>query len=777
MPKHIQLTFAYALVWLLISWFSLRMAPGESANHLLVAGGLFLVHAALATLIANVSPRVRSILLVPYISASIVLLIFLLLYGTFLRSGGVADGDAVRAVLQTDLQEAVSYLKRLLSPTDLILGLSGALLLIAFFPKRAYVTTGRSAAALIACIGIGGIAVHLGSMMLLVPVTMYAREYRAEINAFESLIAQRSSTAIIGASSDFSGTAVVIIGESTSRHHLGLYGYFRDTTPKLNARDNLIAFTDVISPHSHTVPALTAALTSSGATDERQILSGNSMDIVSLARSSGFNVHWLSNQNEFGVWDNPITVLAKQANQTNFLSSTIGANFQRSSYDADLLPTLRKALSNSEGSRNLIFLHLFTTHWPYCQNYPAEFRRFSQLSGPKFFGNAPEQQGVNCYDDGIRYIDSIVDEVIQALDESSEPAALMYFSDHGEAPLLGTAHESFQHSSYHIEVPLLVWTNEPYRHAYQERISAARDNLDQLYTTARLFHSIAEFLSIKHSSVESQHSVFSRAISTMPRTSLNGKIKYDEWSPSNDYRENASINVRALKEDRPRVWAHRTNSLGALMEAAATFSGIEMDLVFINSSECFHVYHPPAADLSLGLDEMLDAAKRRPNLKLWLDWKNATPQNMQAAVDCLNALDDQFSIRDRSLVETGSDAVFQEIGLISAAGYSHGYYLPTDSILDCMRTCDEAGASTLSLTIKSAVEAGRYSAMTFDWRVHSFIERWLLDWSKERKLHLYSWDMSINVASDADLASEIHRHFSEIDLSALLVTFPTQFGI
>ena len=43
---------------------------------------------------------------------------------------------------------------------------------------------------------------------------------------------------------------VYILGESFSRHHLGLYGYHLDTTPLLDAKEkqgNLIKFTDVIS--------------------------------------------------------------------------------------------------------------------------------------------------------------------------------------------------------------------------------------------------------------------------------------------------------------------------------------------------------------------------------------------------------------------------------------------------------------------------------------------------------------------------------------------------
>ncbi|MBD2820336.1 sulfatase-like hydrolase/transferase [Xenorhabdus sp. 42] len=50
----------------------------------------------------------------------------------------------------------------------------------------------------------------------------------------------------------------MIIGESTSRNHMGLYGYRYNTTPNLQKikNSNLHIFTDVISPNASTIPSL-----------------------------------------------------------------------------------------------------------------------------------------------------------------------------------------------------------------------------------------------------------------------------------------------------------------------------------------------------------------------------------------------------------------------------------------------------------------------------------------------------------------------------------------
>jgi len=57
-------------------------------------------------------------------------------------------------------------------------------------------------------------------------------------------------------------SVVVIIGESTSKWNVSLYGYPRKTFAALEGLKNLLIFEDVVAPHTHTIPSLNAALTS-----------------------------------------------------------------------------------------------------------------------------------------------------------------------------------------------------------------------------------------------------------------------------------------------------------------------------------------------------------------------------------------------------------------------------------------------------------------------------------------------------------------------------------
>lgn len=174
---------------------------------------------------------------------------------------------------------------------------------------------------------------------------------------------------------------------------------------------------------------------------------------------------------------------------------------------------------------------------------------------------------------------------------------------------------------------------------------------------------------------------------------------------------------------------------------------------------------------------MLAASSSNPDLRIWLDWKNASAQNMDAAIKCLDSLDAKFKIRGRALVETGSDAVFDATNALSQAGYVHAYYLPTDSILNCIKKCDDTGAHKLAAELQRTVERGGYSGITFDWRLNSFVKARMLDWASAHNLRMFSWDMSIDIANGRDPKTGIDKRFSELDMEALLVTFPSQFKI
>jgi len=90
-------------------------------------------------------------------------------------------------------------------------------------------------------------------------------------------------------------TFVLIIGESLSRHHMQLYGYPRETNPKLTAmKDKLFVFNDVVSPATTTIDVMQLVLTL--ADHEHPEYYFEKRSIVNLFADAGYDTVWLGNQ-------------------------------------------------------------------------------------------------------------------------------------------------------------------------------------------------------------------------------------------------------------------------------------------------------------------------------------------------------------------------------------------------------------------------------------------------------------------------------------------------
>nr|EIQ9634114.1 sulfatase-like hydrolase/transferase [Escherichia coli] len=94
-------------------------------------------------------------------------------------------------------------------------------------------------------------------------------EYRSQLASLQALLKENSSLPPLANLTDASGNAprtlVLVIGESTQRGHMSLYGYPRETTPQLDelhkTDKNLTVFNDVVTSRPYTIEILQQALT------------------------------------------------------------------------------------------------------------------------------------------------------------------------------------------------------------------------------------------------------------------------------------------------------------------------------------------------------------------------------------------------------------------------------------------------------------------------------------------------------------------------------------
>ena len=582
--------------------------------------------------------------------------------------------------------------------------------------------------------------------------------------------------------SEFEGTLLVLIGESLSKHHMSLYGYPRKTTPRLDSRkDRLEIHSDAVASHSHTVPVLTQMLTGTNLQFSEKPVDNYHQNLLLQLRKSGFEVHWISNQNEYGLWSNPVSLLAKMANFSEFVRvGTDFKNFYSGYSDGSLLSPFKKSMK-SKSKKKAIFVHFYAPHAPYCRGIPSDWpRKFTTEYGEKYFGDAKNRsKNLNCYDNAITYVDSQLDRMFEIVESNTSPVVGVFFSDHGEDVVGGTGHHAGKHSYRHSNIPLFWFYNDKGRDATSHKFDILQHRLDRPYSNADLSHSLLDLVGLDGNHFNSARSLFHPDFASVPRRLMypsllypkSRYLAYDEitYQDDKDTWEISRLNLHSLKADRKDIWVHRVNSIGKLLEVQTLFDGVELDIVFDASQSKFFVYHPPKPNIGLSLEEYLSFVN--PGLKLWLDWKNASVETQKAAHERLVRLNEMFAIRSRSILETGS-AVRFDSSIFSDGGWLHSYYIPTGAAIECATRTERERCIRLTKKILDQVTQMKISNLSFDVRALEYIQ----SQPDFKKYTWRAWDPRLQ-SSDYELLSKVEKYFPDSHpLETLLIGFRSQFS-
>jgi heptose-I-phosphate ethanolaminephosphotransferase len=739
-------------------------------------------------------PKYLSLFLVVFTSTCA---LFVSLFGEYTSRFGSIGNDTYAAILQTNAFEAFYYLLEFFTWWPVLA--AGAVILAylgtgIFLQKLERLPSPQFLALIlipIACLLLAGATPLIRQshkQILDLPYSLQAfysqRALEREVLSRLGHLKEASNNTPLP---EFPGNLIVIIGESVSRPHMSLYGYHRTTTPNLDGlASDLIVFDDAVTPYSHTVSALLAAFTPASYAfdqdDPSVFLHYYENNLLIMARKIGLYTAWVSNQIEYGLFENPTTTLAKFADNVSFTSAPVGRFaeiFGRSEHlrtpDTVMIGELENLLEERPRS-NLIFLHMNAIHFPYCHHASDQF--INELNnetalGRSFFGEAEDYGDLtDCYDAGVRTVDHFVSEVFTVASGVKAPTMVLYFSDHGEAPTLATGHDSARHSHYHNEVPLLVFFNQPGKDFFREEIQAARKNMRKPVLTSNIYESLLDIID-PHGPQESDGSIFSPNYRS-PERILNGRrpVYYDslEMDDAKDAYERSRVVLSKIRQDDEdswrKIWAHRVNSIGKLLEAKQIFAGVEVDVEF--DGDGFLVNHPPMEPTGLVLEQWLEATEDKPDLQFWLDWKNPDPAMFQKALDRLEYLDRQFNIRHRSVVETASHAVFPELAELSLRGWRHAYYLPHEEMRRCISVESASDCDRTTASILASVGQIGATAVSYNFDLQEFTERYRATFGD---LEFLTWHL--DVADEYLLTEEFRK---ELETHAvLLVPFHTYY--
>jgi len=324
-----------------------------------------------------------------------------------------------------------------------------------------------------------------------------------------------------------SNTFVVILGESCNRNHMSLYGYNRNTSPKLGKRKDVISFDNVISPYSNTINSVLSILSNHNL--ENNIKVNKRIDLIDLFHSANYSTHWISNQSPIGIWDNQVTVFANKSDHVTHVNLSSSSSFESTyttSYDNKVLEPFIKTL-HSSAKNKLIVVHLMGNHISYRKRYPQEFDFFK--------GNSEKNRTIAKYDNSILYNDYIVDSILSILatDPNTKYSSAIYLSDHGENvyddELNRTGHNySKTIPKANVEIPFIFWASESFKKMNIETVNTILKHKNKRFISDDLFHSVLDLNSIETEYLIQSRSVFNQNYNSKRIRILEDGYDYDE---------------------------------------------------------------------------------------------------------------------------------------------------------------------------------------------------------------------------------------------------------
>ena len=314
------------------------------------------------------------------------------------------------------------------------------------------------------------------------------RELSSQVNAEVKLTENKSEIKNI----------VFILGESTNRNHMHLYGYYLPNTPNLDAMNDkgeLSVFRDCVSPHSTTIAVLSKLFTFCDYESDKEWFHYN--NLIDVMKAAGYKTYWLSNQETSGIWGNVAQIYAAHSDVSAFTR----IRDSREDYgivDGELFPLIDDAIASCSEDKNFYVIHLMGGHGLYYNRFPYKFSKFdvSDIQLPISDG---KKEIVAQYDNALYYNDYVISTIIDKFRDSE--TLVIYVPDHGEAvydegeDMSGHIEENPTH--HMIEVPVIMWASDKFKAKYPEKWEQIKSAVNRPYMTDDMIHTVMDISDIK----------------------------------------------------------------------------------------------------------------------------------------------------------------------------------------------------------------------------------------------------------------------------------------
>lgn len=308
---------------------------------------------------------------------------------------------------------------------------------------------------------------------------------------------------------------IYIIGEASRAMNWQLYGYERETNPRLSQIEDLHLFTNILTQNNTTHKSVPLLLSSINTDEHEQLF--HRKGLPALFNEAGFESWFISNQSPQGAM---IDNLAEDVDNLIYVDDP--------RFDIQLLAEMKHAIEWSRSDKLFFILHCYGSHFSYNQRYPRKGAYYTP-DPDVAIRKKHKTMLLNGYDNSVRYTDFFLAETIDYLRSLDNTAtALLYCSDHGE-DLMDDSRNRFLHASptttaYQLYVASFCWFSERYLTYHPEKIASAEKLSHAPATTHAMYHTIADMASIKGRFVDQTASLVNPAFDeSAPRYYLNDR--------------------------------------------------------------------------------------------------------------------------------------------------------------------------------------------------------------------------------------------------------------
>ncbi|MCB1583723.1 MAG: phosphoethanolamine--lipid A transferase EptA [Marinicella sp.] len=285
---------------------------------------------------------------------------------------------------------------------------------------------------------------------------------------------------------------VLVIGETARSHNFSLYGYQRNTNPRLSMLP-IIPLDNATSCSTYTTASLECIL----AHEEETSIWGEQFEpLPTYLSRQGVNVTWITNN-----WGEPKITVNSYIEAQELRD---GCTHNECEYDGVLLDGIKTSMAEMVNDKVFVVLHQKGSHGPlYSQRYPQKFTNFQPECNSVDLTACSDEELVNSYDNSILYTDHFLAELINILENIKDyESTLIYISDHGESLGEGGVYLHGTPKSmapeYQYQIPFLVWSST------KKTLNSTIKN----YTQANVFHTVLGALGLSSEVYKDQMDVY-----------------------------------------------------------------------------------------------------------------------------------------------------------------------------------------------------------------------------------------------------------------------------